>query len=281
MVRSKDAILRDRAEVFSHVPDADRTPGRIIETAGGPGLLDRPCSPERILFFWFFKEAVFDRYRFEDRGWEDVEGHPCRKVSFHVDVGPAHARREEVFWIDLERGGHPLRMDVLQGGQLASRTHSIRLEQTHPSDGAVFWLPRSGITESYSWNGNLRREPVFREAYHVVKGSVRINRGYPDRVFTARWDGTVAGASALDPARRAFTAALAQQPASDPPPRTDPEGVAEELERRLAEADSQAAMIEVSNSARVEWWRTLVAQGLAIGLGGALIGVAILLRRRA
>ena len=57
-------------------------------------------------------------------------------------------------------------------------------------------------------------------------------------------------------------------------PRVDPEGVKAELDRRLAQAEEQASLLEASSTARATWSKTLVLQVVFGVLGAILIAVA-------
>ncbi len=276
--RTKTALLRDRLEQLQHVPDNARDPLRVPAQHGGPASLDLPESPQRIFFTWFFNDLKNRRNNYQFVGWETVDDRQCAHVV--IDLTPRAPENRKLlfhFWIDMERGGHPLKIERYDGKDLTMRTHEIRLERTSPSQGAEVWLPISGVTESFGWGNDYYDEPIFRETIFVLRGSIRLNQDLPDRVFSVDWNNSTTRSPGLDSMRREFESLATRPP--DPPRRTDPQAVREELDRRLAEADRQAEMVEASSTARTRWsWTTILQIGFGL-LGVGLIVGALLWRR--
>ncbi len=233
-----------------------------------------PESPQRILYFWFFQEKLREGGSpFTVEGWEDIEGHRCLVLGHDpFSKAPYSKRWRQRYWIDLERGGHPLKMERYKGDQLLFRVHHVELARTNTADGAVVWLPMAGVADTFLWDDEYYDKPVNQETYRVVKGSVQINQNLPDSAFLMENADKTLHSSLLDPVRKENEAQMERACAVRP--RVDPEGVKAELDRRLAQAEEQASLLEASSTARATWSKTLVLQVVFGVLGAILIAVA-------
>lgn len=266
LVRNTHAILDNKRETLQRIPDLKHT-GRQTGPGVAGSLFDTG-SPERILFLWYFT-ALDDPgpLGYEFQGWENIDGHSCARVQIgmfpkdRIPDGPFHR-----FWIDMKRGGHPLKYEFHQDG-LHSQVDKIQLAQVKASDGKVVWLPVKGEYQAYSNGKQVFRNPLFRETYSVVGGSIRLNQDLPDEVFSVDWDGPLASTPELDRLRRE-TKVIPKRPVG----RTDPIGVQERLEQQLAEADRQSKRLEASSAAREVWGWTSTLQVLFGSIGVFLIG---------
>ncbi|RUL88243.1 LolA-like protein [Tautonia sociabilis] len=271
------ALLEGRLEETYDSPDLMGVPLPVITGSGSGGVLNMPGSPHRILYLWYFAPSEnLTMEGFENLGWEEIDGHRCLHVRLQRHPG---SRTTSIsFWIDLERGGHPLRMEMHDDGKLLSRVDQIRLNSFNVN-GTEYWLPVHGVQETY-WDGKTYHdEPTVRETYDVVRSSVRFNQNPPDHIFTAEG----APKKPADPGLRALDDDFQRQVAqakSAPMPRTDPDSVQENLDRRLAEAERQAEMVEASSAARRVWGPGRLSRiGLAV-FGIVAIGVALTLAIR-
>ncbi len=133
-------------------------------------------------------------YRFE--GFEQVDGHNCIKVRFLLTQDeslPLEKAVSDVFWIDLQRGGHVLRHERHFRTDVASATTNIRLESFETPEGIKVWLPVQGQVEgriTRSTGPNPKRiyskDPILIEAYHLVPTSLKLNQGLTDKDFTVQ-----------------------------------------------------------------------------------------------
>ncbi len=243
----------------------------VSEAIGGPVSLAWPGSPERINYLWYFSTHTDLASRnYICQGWEDVDGHRC--LRFQVDLIPEdtqHVSGHHVvrYWIDLERGGHPLRVEqrVNDGPNgLEFRAFGIKLKHLPLPDGRRVWFPVEGRVESFLSTAGLTRSPVCFETYAVLDGTVRFNQNIPDDVFSLK-----------SRAKLPETEQMAKQrPRYElPPPRQDPVGIKERLDRVLVEADKQTKQLDASAPAADSWpWvpqAGLVAFGVLAIAGGA------------
>ena len=261
----RDALLRGRLERRDDIPDLMAVQLDVTVESGSGGALNKPGSPNRIFYLWYFESSASPTMEgFENLGWDEIDGRRCLNVR--MQRYPSSDKTSILFWIDLQRGGHPLQVEIRDDGKLKTRVDDIRLHSFNV-DGEEYWLPVHGVQGTY-WDGSTYySEPTYRETYDVVRGSVRINEHPPDRLFTVEG----APKKPADPGLRRLDGELRRQlaeVASGPILRTDPAGVREVLDARLAEADRQAEMVEASSAARRVW-----SGGRLVQLGVAALGV--------
>lgn len=265
-VRQLAVILREKLSQVSQFPDLRNE--QPSGGAGGPGVLNLTSSPERIHYSWLFQTLKDPAARgYEFLGWEEVGGHRCLKFQFDEVWGLPNRMVDRPmirFWIDMERGGHPLRIEFRRGEQVRMRTQDIELERVPGPDGRERWFPIRGITYLFPLPGpRYEARPVGYETYSVIQGTVRFNQGLPDAFFTLDWKGTVPENESLATRRKEFR---------KPPRRYDPQGIKRHLREALAEADQQSKHLEAPSVAREPWNWTVVGQA-----GFAALGVATLL----
>lgn len=278
LFHTKSVILGNKLEEVQLIPDLLHHTD--VKTIGGaePASLNRSASPHRFLFQWLF-QSLSARYDaqflgYEYQGWESVDGHRCLKVRFNLYPGiPELAGQGRRCWIDLERGGHPLKVEQFDENGIVDRTHHIQLRRFDLPGGGTTWFPISGVAETFIWDEGsgtvYHKFPICRETYTIVNGSLRFNQNLQDSAFSLDRGPGANESSGLKALRREFDAA-SSRPAS-PPLRIDSAGVQEQLNANLAEADRQAKMIEASSTARATWGWTPTLQ-----LGFGLLGVICL-----
>lgn len=241
------------------------------ERSGGPGTLNRPSSPERINYYWYFKTMVDARWRgYEFLGWENVDGRRCLKVQFDEIWGMndhSPDRRVVRFWIDLERGGHPLRVEFRDVKGVRMRAVGIELASFADAEGKPRWLPVRGRFESLGFPGmeTYGETPYCHEDYQVVAGTARFNQKPPDAFFKVDWKGPLVETPKLVETRDAFKKAA---------PRYDRVGIQTRLAKTLADADEDSARLDASPQTwGWSFWglpSLFVATGAAVVLGAAL-----------
>jgi len=264
--RSSLTAVPDLKQVGSRSPPSKSKSARVIR----PSALNRPGSPDRILYLWYF-DSLTDptsvRYKFQ--GWEEIDGRRCLRVELDAQAG---ARPEQTgrfrFGIDLTRGGHLLKVEFLEGNEIVARSDHIRLEQFTAVGGEAVWLPLSGEFGSCQWESVREKkvvcyqDPVLVESYRIIAGSVVVNQGLKDD------DLTIQSNAKRYPEFRGFKADAKN---AARPLRTDPAGVQKRLDDSLADADTKAARLEASAPER-DYWN--LSQLVAVGLPG--IGVVLL-----
>lgn len=181
-------------------------------------------------------------------------------------------------WLDLDRGGLPLRLEVSRKGLITRRTQGIRLESFTLDDGNRVWFPVTGETRFYSREeGEGKGDAYIQDVAHVIVNTVRFNKNLKDDVFTAERDIKLATGPEFQRMRKAFLDSRTP-PGSEA--KSDPDSVAARLAERLIEADLQAKQLEASSVARESWsWDTLLSVLIALVSTGALVtAVAVKLR---
>jgi hypothetical protein len=263
------AIFAGKCSKVTQFPDHRGEKGTA--SGGGRGALNRPCSPERIFYSWYFRTAGSSNGSgYEFQGWELVDGHRCLKVQFDERTGHAARPPGSIvtrFYIDMERGGHPLKVEFMDRKGLRMRAVDIQLAEVSLPDGRQKWFPMRGRLETFvTTDPSYTIKPIGYEIYSVVGGTVRFNQKLPDRFFSIDWTGAHPDNATMARLRREFR---------KPPRRNDPKGLSEYVKTALAEADSQTRQIEASSVARDAWtWAsafqvllTLTGIGLIVGVG--------------
>ena len=268
LMHETTAMLKWKVERIGQYADRKNAIGnQKLKYSGEPGTFFTDGTPARIFYAWYFQfwprrwisEPDVTGYEFQ--GWEEVDGHRCLRVQrdalIHQSQGPVLR-----FWVDLDRGGHPLKVELWMGGKLNFRVDRIKLDRLPIGEkGELVWLPVSGMEEDFVWEAEHRSTPFFRSTYAIVYGSVKFNQGLTDDQFTLN-SNLLGRTTELSKIRRTFD--------TTPPMRTDPEGVKLRLEASLVEADQQSKELKASEPA---------AEGQAVTtawqLGSA--GIALLL----
>jgi hypothetical protein len=181
-------------------------------------------------------------------------------------------------WVDLQRGGHILQEEFHQGGNLWHRTHNVTLG-SFDSKGSKIWIPVHGEYDLYLNNRKAMDHPVVHETYDVVQGSVVLNQGLDDERFAIDWTDRSVGSTSLDESRAVFRR-LQSQAELAAPVHTDTEGIEKDLDRRLAEADSQAARLVVVPSSQQVWNPITIAQITIAVISIGLLTWLVMMRRR-
>ncbi len=249
--------------------------------SGAPGSLRRNHSPENFIFSWYFSNySRIDpaRMRFDCLGYEDVDGHSCLKVDVGTMPGGDSKRSHYVLWIDLLRGGHPLKVEWQVDGNLLSRVDSIEIGRFADVKGKMVWFPTRGETKVFGVpGGKVQDYPIARETNAIVLGSLRLNLDLPDSTFVVHTKATSKTARSIELER---THPVVQKTPVPSRPRTDPAGVQARLDKSLAEAERQAKEIEASSPAREGWAWSGVAQMTFAVIGIILVGSAGVARWR-
>jgi hypothetical protein len=196
-MRKIQIILNGEYEGVSHLPDLGQP--QPERRKARPGVLNGSLSAERILYYWYFKTLDdLKSLEYQGEGWEEVDSRRCLKVKINqiprsgANAGPMPFIR---FWIDMERGGHPLKVEFSDGKDLVMRT-TVELRRFPIDGGESIWLPGGGQTDSFGyWGKDVKIDrsstPLYREIYQVVDGSVRVNQSLNDSYFSLKKNRTL------------------------------------------------------------------------------------------
>jgi hypothetical protein len=281
-MRTTLAALKGKLEQVDRIPDREYNPTPLVSNAS-PGAFDRPMSAQRFLYFSYFRDhSGLANEDFTDEGWEDLAGHRCFRVR--INVFPAAAMKRSPgatmvwnrLWIDVERGGHPLRDELWRGRDLWSRTE-IELEQVSGPSGKRIWFPARATSDSFvREDGSVSTRPRVRETYSVVAGTPRFNQGLADKIFSVKYNGSLPETAGLRTQRRLFQ--------SIPPPwqqgRNDPESIQRDLNERLAEADKQSKELDASSTVGTYRDWTLILPVALTSAGFLALLCVLFLKRR-
>ena len=258
-------------------PDA-RAPLKIINSRGGSAAFAMPKSAALIVQLWYFQRLSAEKPpKLSEEAWELVDGQRCLRIRIDTDPDsyPGDKHPSHRFWIDMARGGHPLKYEWLEGESARLRAHDIRLESfPRPGGGREIWFPVSAVVDTFCWGGQIYAEPIFQEHYGVVAGSLKINQRLSDRAFRLETASETTGSPFLAGARQAFRAET-ERIAREPSEPIDPKSVQERLDRELAEADRQSRMLNASSTASgPRNWASLLPTALGIVGIALIVGVA-------
>lgn len=226
-----------------------------------------PYSPERFFYVATLSAIVLagDSFGFDDLGWELVEEHKCMKICINLNpkAEDAATHRRLIFWLDPERGWHPLRVEDYQGENLIKRTSDIVLGKFEGADGSSAWLPLRSRTDQFQWGHEFHDRPVISESQNVVRDTIHLNRGIPNSRFN------------LQPLLASLGGPTPRKP------RLKPEQIDAHLASLLEKAEEQTRMIEASSVARNGWGTWGILQAFVFASGSLAILTAWFLRRRA
>ena len=280
--RLLSSLLRNQQEDLEASPDylpplRDREP-RI--SASGSGALDRPDTPERFFLASFFRGHVnVEEYGLEPQGWEEIDGHRCLVVRSYLGRrpqpnAPARPRSYHKLWLDLERDGHPLRIDRFDGDKIAIQTF-VTLERLARPLGRLTWFPSEARTSDYGMlfdRGVVTRktEPDYFETCKILGYTLKFDQGLSDTYFSTKKQALVASDETLAKLKREMEAYKPPAKIVEP---SDPESRNRRLNDALTRADAQSARLEASSAARAggHWsvvflpWALLLAAMLSVG----------------
>ena len=277
MSRSIDAMIHDKHERVGQA--ADQGFSQLSISASAPGVMHMPTSPERILYLYYFKGiGDLSDYYYDFLGFVERNGRRCMHVQLsllpHEDtLQMGDNALFAQFWIDAERGGHPIEVEIYRGMALQTRSVITNVRKFDLGDGKAAWLPVSGRLEQFVSLDRLRGaevdEPVVTETYFVVDGSVQFNRSLSDSYFTAlRKD-----AYFHDATLRSHQQALDLDSERRPIFRTDPASVQRRLDEQLAIEDRQAKRLDASRPTQRWTWMMIASFGLGIAGVVTIAGV--------
>ena len=193
-----------KLEELEFQPDRGKDASQLKTRLGNVSCLSQAGAPMRILLMPSLLEFLRDTDGFrtgnerlyESPGWEAIDGHRCLKVRSYSEArfenGPL---LEDLYWIDLERGGTVVKHEYRYQGRLWTRADGIELASFPIAAGRSLWLPARGVYRSYVTGGrspsgviDTSSSPVFEESYVLVDGTPKLNQSLPDRRFTIEWN---------------------------------------------------------------------------------------------
>jgi hypothetical protein len=163
------------------------------------------------------------------------------------------------------------------GSKLWWRLDGVQLTRVKIGAGKEIWFPVRAEFDSFLFDVTVQASPVLHESYRVVQGTLVFNQGLPDGRFSLGSKGGTAQASALKKATEEYKPTVKPDA---PRSRTDAAGVQEDQERRLAEAERQAAQLDASPPSRQSWNWPVVMQCLLAFIGAGALAFALIRRRR-
>lgn len=240
----------------------------------------------RIWLADWVKKYAESNYIYEFEGIRQLDGAECVVVRFRLAYPETKQSKDEMvselFWIDLQRGGHVVRFESRDPGDNLTGVTTVRLQRFEPKPGRVVWLPASGRVEVLIALSEDRKRPVYvtdpsnYETYALLPPTLRCDRDLKDDFFTVK---PRTGDVVSDQVRRAryeFGQYMVR-PATATRGPTDAETRAE-LDRMLN--DSQVMANELKATSPDREGSRLWSVGPWVVAGGAAVGIGLLYRRR-
>lgn len=263
--RSASSLINAELSVLHYIGNGidDRKEVR----GGGPGVLNETFSPERILYLWFLQPKHLAQWEggYQFLGWESVDGHECAVVLYGALESAATGTPSfgTKLWVDMERGGNPLKVELWDHMGRRLLCTGIELGQVADPSGRQFWLPMRGHAIGFPIHkGKYLDHPGGIETYHVIDNSYRLNQGLSDGDFTIERAARRGDSKVMQVAEQTYRKSL---------PRNDPKGIQERLARQLAEADAEAGEVRAPHSSGSPW------ETVALQVPLFLLGVSIVL----
>jgi hypothetical protein len=159
------------------------------KTGGDHSSFCRTESPRDFFYVPFFASMADPAaYGYVFHGWESIGDRRCLVVELNpVPVPQTDLKRRiwNKFWIDVERGAHPIKVESYQGTARVGLIDQIKLVEVRlPGGTGALWIPVSSESKGFRWNNREYSDPVIRETRNVVDGSIAVNRRLPDRFFS-------------------------------------------------------------------------------------------------
>ena len=185
-------LIKDgRRTVLARTVDAPNSGAGVVRDAGFPSLYESR-SPFRVFCIDHLVSALdYSDKRLEIQPADTVDGHRCEVLDVIQGSDPSKDHQYTItlrFWIDLERGGHPIRIDEsYPGREMITRLVVEGIEQ-FDAGGKRIWLPTKSTFEGFSWVGPNRKIvrksfPTSRERIFLIRDSLRFPKEIPESRF--------------------------------------------------------------------------------------------------
>ncbi len=273
----RTSFLNNQMETVNFCPDRLGLANQIQSAPGDLNSLYSRNIPS-FFFMWFFKTIrSYQEHGYQYLGWEQLEGHRC----LHVKIGRAPLLSNPKtsyfqLWIDVERDGHPLKIELFDGDGLMERLDKVQLKKFAIRNDKFVWMPVYSELTSFNWTGSYYNTPIIHEKSWVVDGSLSLNSSLSDSIFSVRSKSRLPETPYLRRYYEQFTEASKKNVL-----KTDPKSVRERLDKQLAMADEQAKELQASKPADLASNFNLLVQ-LVVALAAiacALVALVIRYRR--
>lgn len=220
--------------------------------------------PWYIVYLPYFTDLSTQETPLEFIGWEKQSGHRCAHLAVYEIGGIREAGRH--LWIDLERGGHPLRVELRVIPDVPRAVmKDIVVEEIPSPDGNKVWFPVRGTAETI-----VEGRVGYRAALTVTAETIRFNQGLADRDFDVAVPANVA-VSDLN------KQTLARPGSSELPAR--PRQIPTVVKDTIRRAEVQKSAIQTRSRARQRVsWATVGSWGLT-ATAVVLLATVLYLRR--
>ena len=188
LYRETIQIKDGRRTVLARSVESPKTGSVVVGDSRYPALFTLQ-SPFRVLCIDHLISAIdYADKRLKIQPAEIIDGHRCEVLDVILSADPAKDTEfttTERFWIDLERGGHPIRVEeTYPDHKMISRLVVEAVEQ-FDAGGRKIWIPTRSTDEGFAWAGPKRTPgflpfPTSRQRIFLIRDSLRFPKEIPD-----------------------------------------------------------------------------------------------------
>jgi hypothetical protein len=161
-------------------------------------------SASRVYLVPFIKAlAHYAPHRLVHQGDAMIDGNKCEIFSFvmgkdYETISVKNAALVFRFYLDMERGGHAIKYEMLLANEIVQQIIDIHLERFKSHTGDEYWFPVSSRFEGIMTKNSRSKEKfkpgtvINLETYSVMQGSIQFDKKPDDGKFKIRLkDGTL------------------------------------------------------------------------------------------
>lgn len=274
LLRTVMVLKNGVLEQTSKAPDMTRIASAAKRNTGGPGSLRVSGSPENFVYIWFWKKLIDspDKVGYKPLEWTMLDGNLCLKLEIdHFPASKSAGVSRSLIWLDLARGGHVLREDYFQEGNLWYRVSNVVLRPFKVADNKTVWFPMSAEHETFVKGKAVGDTPVLKSKHSVVISSLMVDQKILDSRFTLKSVTRTNSNPEIERVMRDVASTQAQPKKLGS--KSDPVSVQRDLEEKIKQAELQAKMLDASPAAERSWITTTIIQ---IVLGSAALATLMI-----
>ena len=245
-----------------------------------PGELQSPGQPGRLIYLTFVRDYAAQIHgSFQSFGKEEVNGHECLKVAFDQFQGVT-----QTFWIDLQRGEHPLKWEFTRGGKVHIRVKDVELARFKAGSDTEVWIPIKALATGHLMRVSpppaplqLFSEPVVVEVIAIRPETVKVNQILAANAMDVQFE---KGGFVKDYTKG--TVSIHGGPESLPTKLNDlsPQSAQEIVDQGIEEAETQVRGLQAGSPSRDPWAGARIWIVPMIALAVVALAGAYWLRRR-
>lgn len=161
-------------------------------------------SASRVYLVPFIKALTrYAPHRLVHEGDAVIDGHKCEIFSFvmgkdYETISVKNAALVFRFYLDMERGGHAIKYEMLLANEIVQQIVGVQLERFKTQTGDEYWFPVSSRFEGLITKNSRSKDKykpgtvINLENYSVMQSSIQFNKKPGDAQFKIKLkDGTL------------------------------------------------------------------------------------------